>query len=435
MTPRPETPVSADVLVVGAGFAGITAARELARLGLSSIVVEARDRVGGRTYRSALDGHPVELGGAGYIHWSQPFVWSEVMRGDLRTYAPDPIDKAYLLRSNGVHDVDPADLDRRLSESYTEFFAGLADVMPEPFDPSRSDAVLALDEWTVADRLASLGLDADSNAVFGSLLEASCHGPMDRVGLLAVLRWRVLCGARYEDWDAATSRYRVVGGTAALLDAIASEQSLDIRLSQPVAEINNWSRGVEVIGRDGARLTASAVIVTVPGSTMSSIRFGDGLSETRQRHIDHPPSAQGSKIVLRVRGDHRSLGMVEPGSHRLTTIGPVGTADGDTLMAAFGPNTSLLDSDAPEVRTAVNAVLPDAEVLSFIGHNWAADEFSRGTWPMAAPHCLASLPELQRPEGRLVFAGTELASGWNGFLDGAIESGVRAAHQAKSIVS
>ena len=69
----------ADVVVIGAGFAGLVAARELGRAGLDVLVLEARDRVGGRTWTDRRLGHDLELGGT-WVHWVQPHTWAEMTR-------------------------------------------------------------------------------------------------------------------------------------------------------------------------------------------------------------------------------------------------------------------------------------------------------------------------------------------------------------------
>ena len=74
--PRRGQPYAdADVVVIGAGFAGLVAARELGRAGLDVIVLEARDRVGGRTWTDRRLGHDLELGGT-WMHWVQPHAWA-----------------------------------------------------------------------------------------------------------------------------------------------------------------------------------------------------------------------------------------------------------------------------------------------------------------------------------------------------------------------
>jgi monoamine oxidase len=74
-----EARADADVVVIGAGFAGLVAARELGRAGLGVLVLEARDRVGGRTWTDRRLGHDLELGGT-WVHWVQPHTWAEMTR-------------------------------------------------------------------------------------------------------------------------------------------------------------------------------------------------------------------------------------------------------------------------------------------------------------------------------------------------------------------
>ena len=79
-----------DVIVVGGGFAGVTAAREAALRGRSVLLLEARDRLGGRTWSADWDGIPIEYGGA-WVHWHQPHTWSEITRARLRATTSNTI--------------------------------------------------------------------------------------------------------------------------------------------------------------------------------------------------------------------------------------------------------------------------------------------------------------------------------------------------------
>ncbi|MBK5356565.1 FAD-dependent oxidoreductase [Pseudomonas sp. TH41] len=81
--PRGKTPFDYDVLIVGGGFAGVTAARDAKENGYRCVILEARNRLGGRTfYQAPFGDQEVELGGT-WIHWMQPFVWAETMRYGL----------------------------------------------------------------------------------------------------------------------------------------------------------------------------------------------------------------------------------------------------------------------------------------------------------------------------------------------------------------
>ena len=70
-----------------------------------------------------------------------------------------------------------------------------------------------------------------------------------------------------------------------------------------------------------------------------------------------------------------------------------------------------------------------------VAHDWCGDEFSRGTWSVFRPGQLVdALEVLQAPHGRVVFAGSDIANGWNGFMDGAIESGMSAARSVSRLL-
>jgi hypothetical protein len=73
-----------DVIVVGGGYTGLTAIRDLTLAGHKVLLVEARDRIGGRSWSSNIDGYPYEMGGT-WVHWNQPFVWRELFRYGLST--------------------------------------------------------------------------------------------------------------------------------------------------------------------------------------------------------------------------------------------------------------------------------------------------------------------------------------------------------------
>ena len=88
------------------------------------------------------------------------------------------------------------------------------------------------------------------------------------------------------------------------------------------------------------------------------------------------------------------------------------------------------------MQAALRAWLPDVEVLEVASHDWVADDLSGETWPMQrAGQLTESLVELQRPEGRVFLAGSDYANGWAGFIDGAIESGMRAGRDVHALLT
>lgn len=110
--------------------------------------------------------------------------------------------------------------------------------------------------------------------------------------------------------------------------------------------------------------------------------------------------------------------------------------DGSHLIIAFGPDAiDLPPGDEAAVRAALTAMLPaSAQILDTAAHDWCTDEFARGAWSSFRPGQLTELPILQAAHGRVVFAGSDLANGCNGFKDGAIESGLSAARSVARLL-
>lgn len=123
-----------DVIVVGAGLAGLTAARELGKAGHRVLVLEGRDRPGGRTFTSELADTEVELGGA-FIHWFQPHIFAELTRYGLTfEVPPEPTRWSYLTQGR-MHHSTVADLAPRMDELFERCFADARATLPLPHQP------------------------------------------------------------------------------------------------------------------------------------------------------------------------------------------------------------------------------------------------------------------------------------------------------------
>src|SRR4029077_12728799 len=110
-------------------------------------------------------------------------------------------------------------------------------------------------------------------------------------------------------------------------------------------------------------------------------------------------------------------------------------ADGQ-LLVGFGRDAAAFDfADPPAPQAALDAPVPGLELVATTTHDWLEDEFARGTWAIHRPGW-STTPHaaMRQPETGLVFAGSDLADGWSGFVDGAIESGLRASLQVQSLL-
>ena len=125
---------SVDIVVIGGGFAGITAARDLKHRGLNVLLLEARDRLGGRTWFKEVNGFHVELGGT-WIHWTQPFVWAEKERYGLEVQeTPGCVAERIAIKVDGqVNDLQEDQLAEFL-QGFELFFAEAKQVWERPYD-------------------------------------------------------------------------------------------------------------------------------------------------------------------------------------------------------------------------------------------------------------------------------------------------------------
>ncbi len=206
-------------------------------------------------------------------------------------------------------------------------------------------------------------------------------------------------------------------------------------LDSPVASVEQTATSAAVRLRDGSQLEARIVVVAVPLNVLATISFSPPLSDAKRPAIEAGQASHGVKIWVRARGEVGRLVLGAPGGP-VTYMQPEYRVGDDTLLVGFGPNAGALDvTDHAAVVAAVRSLLPEADVTSSHGHDWDADEFARGTWSMYHPGQLTgALPALQEPEGRVILAGSDVATGWNGFIDGAIESGFAAARTVRQVL-
>lgn len=424
---------SCDVLVVGAGFSGITVARELSRRGYQVVVLEGRDRIGGRTWYKdeGLPGRSLEMGGT-WVHWFQPHVFAEITRYGLE-----------LVESIGVAEpemVVTVAAGRRASVPFAEAWPTIESVMQRigqdsrevldrPYEPFlRQASLVERDKFSIQDRIDSLDLSSEERDLANGLWSLFSSAPCREVGLVTALRWYALSGWDIGTFFDAVARYKLRKGTRALIECIAGESAAEIHLNTAVTTVDQSAEAVSVRTREGELLQASCVVVTAPLNTLSSITFTPELSELKRAGISEGQASRGSKLWVQVRGKlPKPFFAVAPDNYDVNYVHTEELLDDGQFLVGFGPDGAGLDvNDLGQVNSAVRALLGEVEVIATAGHDWVSDEFSRGTWPMLRPgQSTRILANLQEPEGRVFFAGSETANGWNGFIDGAIESGFR----------
>lgn len=427
-----------DVIVIGGGFAGVTAAREVRRAGLECVILEARDRVGGRTWYSDVAGHKTELGGT-WIHWIQPHVWAEISRYGLTvTESPGLAAPGHCVWfTAGQRKTGPVEeLLEQIAKGAARFCYDVERVLPRPYEPLFADGVFEIDHLSVQDRLDSLGLPTEQKDLLSGFWSAACQAPCSEAGLVTMLRWWALGQRDFTLMLDAMARYKLSNGTKGLLDAMIEEARAEVRLSTPVDLVEHDADHVRITTANGESLSARAAIIATPLNVLGAITFAPALSAGKQAATQEGQASHGLKVVALVRGVPPDFLGLAPDSYPLTYLGSEREESDGVLMVGFGPNAQAFDvTDRRAVQEVIREFLPDAEVVAANGHDWTNDPLAGGTWSVYRPAQLTRyLRELQRPEGRLFVAGSDVASGWNGFIDGAIESGLRAGRQAVRLV-
>lgn len=427
-----------DVIVIGAGFAGVTAARDLSRSGRSVLILEARDRIGGRTYYQDVPalGRSVEMGGT-WVHWNQPHVFAEISRygmelvESLGAVAPERV----IFRSDGtLHEVDPESGFGLLDEAITEYFGSTAlEIMPRPHEPLYAEEQVAkIDHVSTGDRIDELATSQEKRDLLNAFWSMINSSEADAASLAFAVRLYSLSGCSTTGMFDALTRFKIKAGTSSLLQRMLADGQAELRLNSPVRSISSTDQNVEVTLRSGWTATADDVVVAVPLNTMADLTFEPPLGEVKQAAIQEKQPSRGLKAWVRVKSTRlEPLIAMAPDSEVLHYAHTEEVYDDGQLLVVFGPDPRRFAdlSDPAEMQAALRHLIGDeVEVVAMEAKSWLADEFAQGAWSVLRPGYLTNyLRELQAPEGHVHLVGSDVADGWNGFIDGAIESGARVA--------
>lgn len=450
MAEQPDLPERADVIVVGAGLAGLAAARDLQHQGARVCVLEARDRVGGRTHSRRVGRATFDVGGQ-WLGPTQDRVAALARGLGSRTFPTYTQGKKVL------------DLDGRVS-TYKKSIpslpvASLLDMhtalrrldrmmrrvpLHNPAAARRahyfdSMSVETFKHLHVRTRAVHRVLDVAIRTIFGA--EAAELSVLHFLfylhaggGLLSLAEVR---GGAQQD--------RFVDGAQSLALGLARGLGDQVQLSAPVRRIEQDGEGV-VVATDRGRVAGRYAVVAIPPPLQAGIDFEPALPAARAQLVQRAPMGSTVKLLITYeRPFWRTRGF----------SGEVVCTSGAPITAVFD-NTSY-DNTQPcllvfvvgrAARAWSNRSESDRrrdvlshlarwfgdealEPVDFIEMDWNAEPFTGGC-PVGImpPGVLTSFGvTLRQPVGRLHFAGTETAVEWNGYMEGALESGERAARE------
>jgi monoamine oxidase len=426
-----------DTIVIGGGLAGLTAARDLGAAGRSVLVLEARDRLGGRTwYREFADtAQKVEMGGTWFVERHQPHIAAEIGRYELPV-SQSPAGKSFRSRVAGyvLSSGFPLPLEE-VGELERAFFEVIAAARRIQFGTPLDTQPLGDLDVSFEEFLGRLGLARATHEYLSSWVGFffGCH-PSEASALHA-LSWVAGFDNSAWAWYAAITD-KFGKGTKSLVDALAAGSGAELRLSSPVARVEQSPAGVTVTTRTGETFTAAAAVLAAPLNTWHDIEFAPGLTPAKAEAASERQTGHSTKVWALAADVPDHLVAVGWGGG-LNWISTEFTLPEGQLLVGFGTGPELLDvTSRDDIRRAVQQFAPDAQVVATDAHDWNADEFSQGTWMAYRPGQLSRFHSaFQETEGRLAFAGSDLALGWAGWMDGAIETGTRAARQVEALLS
>ena len=427
-----------DAIVVGAGFAGLVAARDLSKAGLNVLLLEARNRIGGRTFTSAYHGKKIELGGT-WIHWSQPHVWAEMTRYGLgieESPGASP-DRASWLTGGRLKNGSADKVWPMLAEGMAKFCdvdgQGGRLVLPLAHDPlARRDLLLKWDQVSLQGRLDQLSISREAKDVLAPQLAINCHNDPRKAGMADMLRWWALGDYDMGRMFDKLGRYKVREGMSRLAERILADSTAAISLSTPVKAIDQQGSRYTVRTASGRTFATNALVMAVPLNVLGSIALLDAMAEEKRVMTGPGHTGNGVKCYIHIKQKIGKWMGMAPFPNPITLVWTEKEMDDGTLLVCFGPPGLLDVNDEAAVQDALRRLLPKAEVLGVTAYQWDVDPYAKGTWCWYRPGQLTQgLEVLRKPSGGIFMAGSDSALGWRGFVDGALESGITAARDVR----
>jgi monoamine oxidase len=438
---RPRAGEFFDVAIIGAGLAGLTAARALSKSGINRIVVfDARDRVGGRTMNHDIGKGRVVEGGGQWVGPTQTAILSlckELGVETFKTYL-----KGRLIVSDGRSRLElPYGASGELTTKLQKKIDALAAQVPLNA-PWRAKQAARWDAMTLEDWMRDEGANPQDRSSLNGAAALTLGTTPRHLSFLYFLYYVHSAGSLHdlESMEGGAQDSRIKGGSQILSLKMAKELGDKVRLGEPVMRIRQNDRSVVVETTKGSVEAAQIVMALMPGSC-SHIRFEPELPEARrQLQSRWVQNDGGIKINVayerpfwRERGlSGMSLSEAGPVPFTVDNSPPEGTPG---VIAIFADSQKLAKAPSMRQRQIVKGLVElfgkaAATPIGFYEMDWGAERYTAGCVSPLEPGVLTKYGASLRPKiGRIHWAGTETSEKWTGYMDGAVRSGLLAAKE------
>jgi monoamine oxidase len=442
---------SADVIVVGAGLSGLKAALALERVGLKVVVLEGRERVGGRVHTfTTTEGLPEAGASFAYGDYRRLLELAAWLDIELEDQLPR------LSRHAGytlVLDGKPVSREAWLDSPRNPFPRALRELMPWQYVPtvtSEENPLATLDGWYEPDKVPLdvsmhdfLRAQGATDEIIRLAYDTIPTYGLDARDVSALLMASV---SKFTSLQRNAKRvlYQAHGGNERIPAAMAERLQSPVRFGQRVTGIESLDAGVTVRTSDDGRYTARAVICALPFATLRHVRLQPGLRALQAKAVKSLPYQPVHQVALQASRPFWQADGLEPSMWTDSPIGRVtairGGRDDDAvsslLVSAFGRGALYLDrmghaGAARYVIDQIERMRPAAEdTLTVTGqHSWSRDPLAGGAWAYFHPGTVTRfLPAMFQPHGRVHFCGEHTSVTARG-MEGALESGERAARE------
>ena len=456
-------PSSVDVVVVGGGISGLVAARQVARSGRSVLVVEARDRVGGRVLNHTLaSGATIESGGA-FIGPTQDHIAALAAELKVPTFLEYNTGKSVYNSSgplgrqeyDGTVPPDPLILpDAAILQYQLDQWASEIDVSA-PWNHPRAKE---WDSQTLGDYIRATAVNKQGiDTLIRCWTQPGFGADPDQLSLLFVIFYTACSGnettkgtfERNSDTGDGAQQRRFVGGSQLVPLRMAAQLGSRVALNAAVSRIDQSSSGAVVRTARG-NVRAKRVIVACPPELARQITFTPALPARHKALFDHMNmgdlmkcDAVYDKPFWRDAGLN-GFGLSDHGAVRAAFDNTPANGSPGVLLAFVGGSTwkqyglQTLAARRAAVLTGFAEMFGDQALkpIEYVEHDWTKEQWTRGA-PVAVlgPGTLTTWgQEIRVPHGRIHWAGTETATFWTGYMDGAVRAGERSSAEVLKLL-